>query len=85
MSYQPGFFHSLENLLIMFIYSEKATQFCEISALILSYVVPVKSRVKISQNFVAFSAYMNLKLFHFVALRSEDQGKYTYALLVFLV
>ena len=26
---------------------------------ILSYVVPVKSKVKISQNFVAFSEYMN--------------------------
>ena len=27
--------------------------------LLLSYVVPVKSKVKISQNFVAFSEYMN--------------------------
>ena len=36
----------------MFIYSEKATKFCE-------NVVPVKSKVKISQNFVAFSEYMN--------------------------
>jgi hypothetical protein len=25
----------------------------------LSYVVPVKSKVEISQNFVAFSEYMN--------------------------
>ena len=39
------------------IYSEKATTFCEIVTLLLSYVVPVKS--KISQNFVAFSEYMN--------------------------
>ena len=43
----------------MFIYSEKATKICEIFTLLLSYVVPVKSKVKISQNFVAFSEYMN--------------------------
>ena len=29
------------------------------STLILSYVVPVKSKVEISQNFVAFRKYMN--------------------------
>ena len=34
---------------------------CEIFTLLLSYVVPVKSKVKISQNFVAFSEYMNFK------------------------
>ena len=44
---------------VKFIYSEKATKFCEISTLLLSYVVPVKSKVKISQNFVAFSEYVN--------------------------
>ena len=42
---------------LKFIYSEKATNFCEISTLLLSYVVPVKSKVEISQNFVAFSEY----------------------------
>ena len=36
--------------------------FCEISTLLLSYVVPVKSKVEISQNFVAFSEYMNFKV-----------------------
>ena len=41
------------------IYSEKATKFCEIFILLLSYVVSVKSKVNISQNFVAFSEYMN--------------------------
>ena len=41
------------------IYSEKATKFCEISTVDLSYVVTVKSTVEISQNFVAFSEYMN--------------------------
>ena len=45
--------------IIKFIYSEKATKFCEISTLLLSYLVPVKSKVEISQNFVAFSEYMN--------------------------
>ena len=44
---------------VKFIYSEKATKFCEIFPLLLSYVVPVKSKGKISQNFVAFSEYMN--------------------------
>ena len=41
------------------IYSKKATKFCKISNLLLSFVVPVKSRVEISQNFAAFSEYMN--------------------------
>ena len=44
---------------VKFIYSEKSTKFCEISTVDLSYVVPVKSTVEISQKFVAFSEYMN--------------------------
>ena len=44
---------------VKFIYSEKATKFCKISTLLLSYVAPVKSKVEISQNFVALSEYMN--------------------------
>ena len=44
---------------VKFIYSEKATKFCKISTLLLSYVVPVKSKVEISKNFVAFSEYMD--------------------------
>ena len=40
---------------LKFIYSEKATKCFEIFTLLLSYVVPVKSKVKISKNFVAFS------------------------------
>ena len=47
---------------LKFIYSEKATKFWEIFTLLLSYVVPVKSKVKISQNFVTFSEYMNFKI-----------------------
>ena len=40
-------------------YSEKSSKFCKISALLLSYVVLVKSKVEILQNFVAFSEYIN--------------------------
>ena len=47
--------------IIKFIYSEKATNFCEISTIDLSYVVTVQSKVGISQNFVAFLEYMNFK------------------------
>ena len=43
------------------IYSEMATKFCKISTVDLSYVVPVKSMVEISQNFIAFSEYMNFE------------------------
>ena len=50
-------------------YSEKATKFCEIFTLLLSYVVPVKSKVKISQNFLAFSEYMNFK----INMRDSDE------------
>ena len=46
---------------LKFIYSEKATKFCEISTVDLFYVVPVKSTVEILQNFVVFSEYMNFK------------------------
>ena len=41
------------------IQSEKAIKFCEIATLILSVCTVDKSRVAISQNFVAFSEYMN--------------------------
>ena len=47
---------------IKFIYSEKVTKFCEIFTLHLSYVVPVKSKEKILQNYVAFSEYMNFSI-----------------------
>ena len=45
----------LKTGILKFIYSEKATHFCKISTVYLSYVVTVKSTVEISQNFVAFS------------------------------
>ena len=41
-----------------FIYPEKATKICEIFTLLLSYVLPVKRKLKISQNFVVFSEYV---------------------------
>ena len=45
--------------LLKFIYSEKATKFCEIFLLLLTVCTVVKSKGKISKNFVAFSEYMN--------------------------
>ena len=48
---------------LKFIYSEKATKFCEIFTLLLSVCTVDKSKVKISQNFVAFSEYMNFNVF----------------------
>ena len=37
----------------------KILQICKTSTLLLAYVVPVKSKVEISQNFAAVSEYMN--------------------------
>ena len=51
---------------LMFIYSEKATKFCEISTLDLTVLHTVKSKVDILQNFVAFSEYINFNIFHFI-------------------
>ena len=48
-------------MMLKFIYSEKATIFFKIFTVDLSYVVTVKPTVEISQNFVAFSEYMNLQ------------------------
>ena len=50
------------NFLLKFIYSEKATKFCKIFTLLLTTVHTVNSKVKISQNFVAFSEYMNFNI-----------------------
>ena len=49
-------------LLLQFIYYEKATEFFEIFLLLLTVCIVVKSKGKISQNFVAFSEYMNFNL-----------------------
>ena len=50
---------------VKFIYSEKATKFCEISTLLLSVSTVDKSKVEILQNFVAFSEYMNFTIHSF--------------------
>ena len=52
----------LKNVIPQFIYSEKATKFCEISTLLLSTVHIDKIKVEILHNFVAFSVYMNFKI-----------------------
>ena len=44
---------------LKFIYSEKATKFCEIFTLLLTTEHTIKSKMKILQNFLAFSEYMN--------------------------
>ena len=54
---------------IKFIYFEKATNFFEISTLLLTGTTYDKSKVKISQNFVAFSEYMN---FSYLLGHNED-------------
>ena len=46
---------------IKFIYSEKATKFCEISTLLLTRTTQDISKGEISHYFVAFSEYMNFK------------------------
>ena len=46
---------------VKFIYSEKAIEFWEIFPLLLTVCTVVKRKEKISQNFVAFSEYMNFK------------------------
>ena len=58
---------------LKFIYSEKATEFCEIFTLLLTVCTVVKSKVKISQNFVAFSEYMNFNVIFFFKLCSQIQ------------
>ena len=45
--------------IVKFFYSEKATNFCKISTVNLSYVVKITSTMEISQNFVTISEFMN--------------------------
>ena len=70
----------LSMLLLKFIYSEKATNFFEISTVDLSYVVTVKSTVEISQNFVAFSEYMNFYQEFLAKFLSEKQIRKTFSI-----
>ena len=65
--------------MIKFVYSEKATKFCEIFTLLLSIVHTDKSKVKISQIFVAFSEYMNFRpcFWKFKKLNSEKKTTFS--------
>ena len=49
----------LLDCVLKFVYSEKTTKFWEIFPLLLTVCTVVKSKVKISQIFLAFSEYMN--------------------------
>ena len=60
---------------LKFIYSEKATKFCKIFPLLLTVCNLVKSKVKISQNFLVFSEYMNFNfknLFYLLICIPDD-------------
>ena len=63
---------------VKFIYSEKATKFYEISTVDLSYVVPVKYKVEISQKFLAFSEYMNCIVLNLVSAAVNFSVKFYY-------
>ena len=54
-----NFWLGIQIKVVKFVYFEKAIKFCEISTLLLSTVHSNKSKEEISQNFVAFSKYMN--------------------------
>jgi hypothetical protein len=49
----------MNGVFFKFICSEKAAKFCEIFTLFLTGTTKDKGKVNISQNFVAFSEYMN--------------------------
>ena len=51
-------FDESDPLQVKFIYFEKATKFCKIFTLLLTGTTQDKSKVNISQNFVAFSEYI---------------------------
>ena len=61
---------------IKFIYSENAAKFCEISILLLTVCSTVKSKVKISENFVAFSEYMNFSTPTEAYLKSHQNQRF---------
>ena len=47
---------------LKFIYSEKATKFCKIYTIYLTGTTKDKTTLEISQNFAAFSVYMNFNI-----------------------
>ena len=64
--------------LIKFIYSKKATKFCEIFPLLFTTVHTVKNKEKISQNFVAFSVYINSKKICYLINFKGHLSKYNF-------
>ena len=70
LNYSPHTFtknhHKFLNNLLKFIYSEKATKFCENFTLLLTDCTVDKSKVKILQNFVALSEYVNFNQWIFL-------------------
>ena len=70
--------------IIKLVYSEKATKFCEISTSLLSTVLTDKSKVEISQNFVAFSEYIG-KLYPHGAQLTYNLHRYVVAIYVLFV
>ena len=69
----PNFFRTMTFfgfIWVKFIYFEKAIKFCKISILLLTGTTQNQSKVEISQNFVAFLAYMNFTY-------GEEKGVYT--------
>ena len=63
---------------LKFIYSENGTKFCKMFALLLTGTTKDKSKVKISQNFEAFSEYMNFICYFYLlgALKMQwDVGR----------
>ena len=68
---------------IKFIYSEKAAKFCKIFILLLTCTTLDKSKVKISQNFVVFSNYMNFthRIFFFgsVTVKITSHGRFLFS------
>ena len=57
-----------KHVYVKFVNSEKVTKCCEISTLLLSPVHTDKSKVDISQTFVAFSEYMNFIILNYTYL-----------------
>ena len=63
-----------KHCILNFIYSEKATKFCEISSLLLPACTVDKSKGEILQNFGAFSEYMNFKSWNKIV--NDDDKNY---------
>ena len=70
------------NCYIKLIYPEKAAKLCEISTLLLSYVVTVERMVEISQNFEAFSKYTNFNQ-NLIDLSYFNHDLPTFSLIIF--